>query len=119
MDLAFGAATAVVSRAGAATVSEIQLVGVPAIFVPYPVGNGEQEKNAADSLNAEAAVSILDRDFTPRFFRESLLPLLADDRALSRMRANSAGLGRRGAAEAFVAVMREALASRGQHRRTA
>jgi UDP-N-acetylglucosamine--N-acetylmuramyl-(pentapeptide) pyrophosphoryl-undecaprenol N-acetylglucosamine transferase len=111
MDLAFAAANAVISRAGAATVSEIQILGLPAVFVPYPVGNGEQEKNAADSLAAGAAVLVLDRDFTPERVRDVLVPLLSDDKALERMRTTAAGLGRPHAAEGFVQVMMEALAS--------
>ena len=112
MDLAFAAANAVISRAGAATVSEIQILGLPAIFVPYPVGNGEQEKNAADSVAAQAAVLVLDRDFTPEWVRDIALPLLRDEEALARMRANAAGLGRPHATAAFVEVMLDALASR-------
>lgn len=109
MDKALAAATLVISRAGAATVSEIQLLGLPAIFVPYPVGNGEQEKNAVDSLQASAAVLVLDRQFTPDYVRSMVLPLLADDGAIARMAKNAEGLGRPHAAAAFVAVMREAL----------
>jgi len=116
MDLAFAACDAVISRAGSATVSEIQIVGVPAIFVPYPVGNGEQEKNAADSLQAGAAVMVLDRDFTPEYVLETVLPLLADDHALARMRTRSVGLGRPHAAEAFVDVMMQACQKREKHR---
>lgn len=110
MDLAFAAATAVVSRAGAATVSEIQLLGLPAVFVPYPVGNGEQEKNAWDSLQAGSAVLVLDADFTPEYVRATVLPLLGDDQALARMRERARGLGRADAATAFVQVMKDALA---------
>ena len=109
MDLAFAAATAVISRAGAATVSEIQLLGLPAVFVPYPVGNGEQEKNAWDSLQAGSAVLVTDADFTPDYVRATVLPLLGDDAALQRMRQKAKGLGRADAAEAFVGVMRDAL----------
>jgi len=109
MDLAFSAADAVISRAGAASVSEIQLMGIPAIFVPYPIGNGEQEKNAADSLQAGAAVVVADRDFTPQNFRSSVLALLGDDSALARMKKSARGLGRPDAAEGFVGVMKMAL----------
>ncbi len=109
MDLAFAAATAVISRAGAATVSEIQLLGLPSVFVPYPVGNGEQEKNAWDSLQAGSAVLVLDADFTPDYVRATVLPLLGDDSALARMRTRARGLGRANAAEDFVQVMRDAL----------
>lgn len=113
MDLAFAAATAVISRAGAATVSEIQLLGLPAIFVPYPVGNGEQEKNAWDSLQAGAAVLVSDSDFTPDYVRATVLPLLGDEGALERMRARAQGLGKATAAEAFVELMVEAVHSGG------
>ena len=116
MDLAFVAANAVISRAGAATVSEIQLVGLPAIFVPYPVGNGEQEKNAADSLLAGAAVMVEDRDFTPEKVAQIVLPLLGDDQALARMRHKAKGLGRPEAAKDFVQIIKQALAS-GTHTR--
>jgi UDP-N-acetylglucosamine--N-acetylmuramyl-(pentapeptide) pyrophosphoryl-undecaprenol N-acetylglucosamine transferase len=112
MDLAFASASAVISRAGAATVAEIQIVGIPAVFVPYPVGNGEQEENAVDSLAAGAALLLPDREFTPERFRDVVLPLLADERALASMRANAIGLGRPEAAEAFVEFMMEALSSR-------
>ena len=108
MDLAFAAATAVISRAGAATVSEIQVLGLPAVFVPYPVGNGEQEKNAWDSLQAGSAVLVSDGDFTPDYVRATVLPLLGDDSALERMRQRAAGLGRANAASEFVRVMHHA-----------
>ena len=47
MDLALAVADLAVSRAGAATVSELAALGIPAVYVPYPVGNGEQRFNAA------------------------------------------------------------------------
>ena len=42
MDLAYAAADLVVCRAGASSVTEAAAVGLPAIFVPLPIGNGEQ-----------------------------------------------------------------------------
>jgi len=108
MEKAFRAATAVISRAGASTVSEIQLLGLPAIFVPYPVGNGEQEKNAEDSLRAGAAVLVRDRDFTPDYVQKTVLPLLGDDQALERMKHNAKNLGRPDAAAEFAALIVEA-----------
>ena len=52
MDLAIAVADLAVSRSGSATVSELTAAGVPAVFVPYPVGNGEQRFNAADVVAA-------------------------------------------------------------------
>jgi UDP-N-acetylglucosamine--N-acetylmuramyl-(pentapeptide) pyrophosphoryl-undecaprenol N-acetylglucosamine transferase len=46
MDLAYAAADAVVGRAGANSVTEAAAVGLPAVFVPLPIGNGEQALNA-------------------------------------------------------------------------
>jgi UDP-N-acetylglucosamine--N-acetylmuramyl-(pentapeptide) pyrophosphoryl-undecaprenol N-acetylglucosamine transferase len=109
MDLAFAAATAMVSRAGAATVSEISLLGIPAIFVPYPVGNGEQEKNARGSVDAGAALLVRDADFTPRYVLEKMVPLLGDDKALAKMARSAKDLGDRDSSGDFVRMMLEAL----------
>ena len=78
MDLAFAAADAIVSRAGAATVSEISALGIPAVYVPYAVGNGEQRLNARSAVEAGAAVLIEDAEFTADRVRCEVLPLLAD-----------------------------------------
>ena len=55
MDLAFALADAVVARSGAATVSEVTALGIPAVYVPYAVGNGEQALNAASAVAAGGA----------------------------------------------------------------
>lgn len=63
MDLAYRAADIVVSRAGASTISEIQLVGAPAILVPSPnVAEDHQRKNALALASRDAALMILDSD---------------------------------------------------------
>lgn len=108
MDLAFAAATAVISRAGSASVAEIALLGVPAIFVPYPVGNGEQEKNALDLCRAGAAVLVGDAQFTPEYFYSSVMPLLGDSEALRKMRRQFRGLARIDAAFDLLCMIREA-----------
>lgn len=64
MDLALASATAVVSRAGSATVSELSALGIPAVYVPYPVGNGEQRFNAAGVVGAGGGVLVEDAAFT-------------------------------------------------------
>lgn len=63
MDLVYKGADLIVSRAGASTISEIQLIGAPAILVPSPnVAEDHQRKNAEALANRDAAVMILDRD---------------------------------------------------------
>ncbi|WP_296195097.1 undecaprenyldiphospho-muramoylpentapeptide beta-N-acetylglucosaminyltransferase [uncultured Microbacterium sp.] len=93
MDLAFALADVVVSRAGAATVSEISALGIPAIYVPYAVGNGEQRLNAASAVEAGAALLIPDATFTADAVRTQVVPLLRDGERLDRMREAAASVG--------------------------
>ena len=93
MELAIAVADLAVSRAGSATVSEFTAVGVPAVYVPYPVGNGEQRFNAAGVVQAGGAILVEDNELTPEWVRETLIPLLSDGPGLAAMseRARSAG----------------------------
>nr|WP_206686604.1 MULTISPECIES: UDP-N-acetylglucosamine--N-acetylmuramyl-(pentapeptide) pyrophosphoryl-undecaprenol N-acetylglucosamine transferase [Microbacterium] len=110
MDLAFALADAIVSRAGSATVSEISALGIPAVYVPYAVGNGEQALNAASAVEAGAARIIADADFTPGRVRSEVVPLLTDEAALTRMREAAASVGTRTGTENVIAMIDEALA---------
>ena len=86
MDLAYGLADVVISRAGASAISELCLLGKPTILVPSPnVAEDHQTKNALALSLRGAAILIPDadarRDLTPR-----ALALVADEparRALS------------------------------------
>lgn len=110
MDLAFALADVIVSRAGAATVSEISALGIPAVYVPYAVGNGEQALNAASAVRAGAAVIIDDADFTGDRVRSEIVPLLADRERQKRMMDAAATVGTRTGAENVVAMIDAALA---------
>jgi UDP-N-acetylglucosamine--N-acetylmuramyl-(pentapeptide) pyrophosphoryl-undecaprenol N-acetylglucosamine transferase len=112
MDLAFALADAIVSRAGSATVSEVSALGIPAVYVPYAVGNGEQALNAASAVQAGAARLIADADFSGDRVRSELIPLLTDSAALDRMRAAAAHVGTRTGTENVIAMIDEALARR-------
>jgi UDP-N-acetylglucosamine--N-acetylmuramyl-(pentapeptide) pyrophosphoryl-undecaprenol N-acetylglucosamine transferase len=85
MELAIAAADLAVARSGAATVSEFSAVGLPAIYVPYPVGNGEQALNAKDSVASGAAILVKDADFTPDFVSSVVVPLASDSKRLAGM----------------------------------
>lgn len=86
MDLALASADLVVSRAGASTVSEICAFGIPAVYVPYPIGNGEQEFNIKHLVEAGAAKIVRDKDFTPDFIRDQLIPLVSNTKGLALMK---------------------------------
>lgn len=109
MDLAFVAADLVLGRSGAATVSEVNLAGLPAVFVPYAVGNGEQAKNASESVAAGAAIIIPDDSFTPQAVRDVVVPLLKDTKALRDMATRSKSLGRPDAASRFADLIEQAI----------
>lgn len=88
MDLAYRAADVVVSRAGASTISEIQLVGAPAILVPSPnVAEDHQRKNAEALSSRDAAVMIFDRDCKEQL-RDAVTALLRDKKQRDTLSAN-------------------------------
>ncbi|UIN29492.1 UDP-N-acetylglucosamine--N-acetylmuramyl-(pentapeptide) pyrophosphoryl-undecaprenol N-acetylglucosamine transferase [Microbacterium binotii] len=110
MDYAFAVADAIVSRSGAATVSEISALGIPAVYVPYAVGNGEQSLNAASAVAAGAAVLIPDADLDADRVRSEILPLISDRSRIARMREASVGVGTRHGTENVVALIDRARA---------
>lgn len=110
MELAIAVADLAVSRAGSATVSEFCAIGVPAVYVPYPVGNGEQRFNAADVVAAGGAQLVLDADFTPAWVAAHLVPLLQDRASIAEMAARSAAVGARDGTDRMVALIARALA---------
>lgn len=112
MDLAFALADLIVSRAGAATVSEISALGIPAVYVPYAVGNGEQALNAASAVHEGAAVVIPDAAFTADRVRSDVIPLLTDDGRRAAMQKAAASVGTRGGTENVLAMIDEALRGR-------
>ncbi|MFV0372985.1 UDP-N-acetylglucosamine--N-acetylmuramyl-(pentapeptide) pyrophosphoryl-undecaprenol N-acetylglucosamine transferase [Microbacterium sp.] len=105
MDLAFALADAIVARAGSATVSEVSALGIPAFYVPYAVGNGEQELNARSAVAAGAARLIPDAEFTAERVRTQLVPALSDGDALAAMRAGAATVGSRTGTEDVIALI--------------
>ncbi len=85
MERVYAAADLLVARAGAATVSEVSAVGLPAVFVPLPHGNGEQRLNAAGLVRSGGAVLVEDAAFTAGWIREQILPLVTDAVRLAAM----------------------------------
>ena len=78
INMAFEAATIVVSRAGAIAISELCRVGKPAILVPFPYAAGDhQTKNALALSEKHAAILIPDSDISTALTKQ-LESLLAD-----------------------------------------
>jgi len=78
MHLGLAVADVVLCRAGAGTVSELAALGIPAVYVPLPIGNGEQRLNALPVVAAGGGLLAPDADLSPAWLREHLVPLLAD-----------------------------------------
>lgn len=112
MDLAFAAADLVLSRAGASTVSEISALGIPAVFVPYAVGNGEQRLNAQAAVDAHGALLVSDADLTTDWLTHHIIPVISSSRTLAKMGKAMASVGTRLGSELTVNLVEEALASR-------
>lgn len=87
MDLAISAADFAVSRAGASTVSEFNALGLPALYLPYAVGNGEQSKNIQDVVAAKGAITIADSQFSREYIADQLVPLMSSSKRLAEMSA--------------------------------
>jgi UDP-N-acetylglucosamine--N-acetylmuramyl-(pentapeptide) pyrophosphoryl-undecaprenol N-acetylglucosamine transferase len=90
---AYAAADLVVCRSGASTVCELTAVGLPAVYVPLPVGNGEQRLNAEPVVAAGGGLLVDDAAMTPGWVAQHLVPLLSDTKRLDAMAGAAAALG--------------------------
>ena len=64
MEQAYACADGVICRSGAGTVAELTALGLPALYVPLPIGNGEQRLNAADVVAAGGGRLVADARLT-------------------------------------------------------
>ena len=92
MDLAYSAADAVLCRSGSNTVTEVSGVGLPAVFVPLPIGNGEQALNARAVIEAGGGLLVDNADLTSAWVAAHVVPLLQDGERLAAMGAAAAHL---------------------------
>jgi UDP-N-acetylglucosamine--N-acetylmuramyl-(pentapeptide) pyrophosphoryl-undecaprenol N-acetylglucosamine transferase len=111
MDLAFAAADAVVCRSGAGTVCEISALGLPAVYVPLPVGNGEQRRNAQPVVDAGGGLLVEDSTCTPDWVASTLVPLLGDPGRLAEMGRAAAAFGIRDGDERLADLVQVAAAA--------
>jgi UDP-N-acetylglucosamine--N-acetylmuramyl-(pentapeptide) pyrophosphoryl-undecaprenol N-acetylglucosamine transferase len=105
MDLAYAAADLAICRSGAMTVAEVSAVGLPAVYVPLPIGNGEQRLNALPVVEAGGGVLVSDADFTPAYIGTEVVRMLADGARLAAMTASAAGVGHRDAARRVAEIV--------------
>ncbi|WP_422121197.1 undecaprenyldiphospho-muramoylpentapeptide beta-N-acetylglucosaminyltransferase [Mycobacteroides chelonae] len=104
MDLAYAAADIAVCRSGAMTVAEVSAVGLPAIYVPLPIGNGEQRLNALPVVEAGGGVIVADRDLTPETLANMVIEIASDSGKLAEMTSAAALSGHPDAARQVAQV---------------
>ncbi|MBF9327536.1 undecaprenyldiphospho-muramoylpentapeptide beta-N-acetylglucosaminyltransferase [Mycobacteroides chelonae] len=107
MDLAYAAADIAVCRSGAMTVAEVSAVGLPAIYVPLPIGNGEQRLNALPVVEAGGGVIVADRDLTPETLAHMVIEIASDSGKLAEMTSAAALSGHPDAARQVAQVALE------------
>lgn len=107
MDLAYAAADLVICRAGANSVIEAAATGLPAILVPLPVGNGEQDLNARPVVDAGGALLVPDGSVTAQWVAATVPDLATDTARLQHMGAAAAALISRDADEKLARIVLE------------
>jgi UDP-N-acetylglucosamine--N-acetylmuramyl-(pentapeptide) pyrophosphoryl-undecaprenol N-acetylglucosamine transferase len=112
MDLAYAAADLVVARAGANTICELTAVGLPAVYVPLPIGNGEQRLNAAGVIGVGGGLLVADSALTPQWIDEVLLPLVTNGPRMTQMAEAAGSIGERAADERLADLVVVAADSR-------
>ena len=108
MDYALAAADLMICRSGANSVTEAAAVGVPAIFVPLPIGNGEQELNARPVVDAGGALLVSNDAFSAEWVAANVPALATDPVRLAAMSAAASGLIPRDADEKLARIVLEA-----------
>lgn len=112
MDLAYAAADLAVCRAGAGTVCELAAIGLPAIYVPLPIGNGEQRLNAVGVVSAGGGQMAKDEEISAQWVRDHAVGLLHDRDTLARMGSAAAATGERHADRRIVDLVLSAVPGR-------
>ena len=115
MDLALAMTDLALTRAGTSTVAELTGLGIPAVFVPYAAGNGEQRLNALETVQAGGAIMIEDARFTPEWVGTALVALLRNRARIADMAARSGSVGALDGTDRMVDLVLRAVASSGQH----
>ena len=109
MEQAYAAADLMLARSGAGTVLETAAVGLPAVFVPYPHGNGEQARNAELVVNAGGGIMLADSNCTSAWVAQEIPTLFSHPNRLAGMRNALAGVARLDAATVLASRVLEVI----------
>lgn len=99
MGAAYKAADLVISRAGASSISEFQLIGKPVILVPSPnVAEDHQTKNAMALVSKDAAIYVKDSDAVDTLLKTAI-ETVENDEKLRKLSENILKLGKKNSAD--------------------
>jgi UDP-N-acetylglucosamine--N-acetylmuramyl-(pentapeptide) pyrophosphoryl-undecaprenol N-acetylglucosamine transferase len=113
MQEAYAKASLVISRAGAATLSELEYFGLPSILIPYPFAAEDHQRiNAEVLVKAGAARMILDQDLNSEVLANNIIEIIQNETVLQHMSAAARKLAQPQAAEKIAAVLQNI---RGNH----
>ena len=106
MGAVYGTCDAVLCRAGGTTVAELAVVGLPAVFVPYPHHRDPHQRENARALVERGAAALLrEEDATPESITAEVAPLLVDLALRARRARETRRLGRPDAADRVVDLL--------------
>src|ERR1700761_5553357 len=111
MDLAYAAADFALCRAGAMTCAELTAVGLPAAYVPLPLGTGEPRLNALPIVQRGGGLLVEDAELTADWIKTSLLPVLTNIDQVAGMSEAAAALGRKDADRWLAKAVMEIVAA--------
>ena len=112
MPVCLAAADLVIARAGAITLSEIQVKGKPSILIPSPnVAENHQFHNAMSLVSHNAAVMIEEKDLTPEKLTEEIDKLASDPKRLAEYSENARKMAIADASKRIYSVIIEVLST--------
>ena len=109
MDELYAATDLIISRAGASSVSEIAIAGLPSVLVPLPIAaDDHQSYNAQTLADAGASNVIRQKEFTPEILADIIKEAMANPKKMKKMSDNARKVAIVDAAQRFAdAVERE------------
>ena len=110
MELAYAVADLAVARAGATSIAEMTVCGLPSILIPYPHATEDhQTANARELVGAGAAELYADADLSSDGLARRILDLMDDDTRRAAMAARASAWSKPDADERLAALVREAV----------
>ena len=101
------------TRAGAGTLFELALFGLPGIVLPYPHADGHQELNARYFSGQGALVLLPEEEASPEKLRQEILKLMNSETLRTRMSAHLKRLAKPDASERLVKAAESLLEKKG------